>query len=88
MLNERSVILLVLLGSLVVSISESRTTLSLPTEDGVQRNEAISGEPAQRKTDETSNDLVPRDEIEFAGPLGVRQSAGTQVCIYNLLLFT
>ena len=78
MLNERAIVLFALLSTFQVSISESRSILPLTTEsDAVRRHD---GEPAERRTDESSNDLVKMDGIELAVALGIRQSAATQPC--------
>ena len=82
MLYKRVIVLFALLSTFQVSISESRSILPLTTEsDAVRRHD---GEPAERRTDESSNDLVKMDGIELAVALEIRQSAATQVYEYCL----
>ena len=82
MSSKRTIVLLALLSSLLVTISESRATRAI-TDEEVQQNEAISEKPAAEssKNDQwsTDSDVIKADEMKLAFGVRLSDSTLTQV---------
>ncbi|KAL5515603.1 hypothetical protein EMCRGX_G000794 [Ephydatia muelleri] len=83
MSSKGTIVLLALLSSLLVTISESRATRAI-TDEEVQQNEAISEKPAAEssKNDQwsTDSDVIKADEMKLAFGVRLSDSTLTQPC--------
>lgn len=93
MSSKGTIVLLALLSSLLVTISESRATRAI-TDEEVQQNEAISEKPAAEssKNDQwsTDSDVIKADEMKLAFGVRLSDSTLTQVpytsaCAFSIL---